>query len=471
MNLKFMVMNRIVLLLAGIIAAIPVMAQESSIDEIIAVVGDKIILKSDVENQYALYLRDQQTPNEEVKCSILQGLLSQSLLVEQAEIDSLAEKDPNFSARVESELNRRIQFFVQSYFNGSVAQLEEFYEKPVIQLKEDFREQIGDQMKAEMMQMQITEGLDVSPADIRDYYNSVPPDSLEIFNTEVEIGQIIIYPEVTEEQKMVARTRLAAIRAEVQAGEDFERLAIVNSDDPGSASSGGDMGYISRGQTVPEFEAAAFRLKPDELSPIVETEYGFHLIQGVERRGEQVHVRHILIKPEYSQAELDSALKLITEVREKVMLDSMSFAAAAVEYSDDEQTRGNGGLFSPQGRGGFNMIPLDKINEYTGDAGIFNIIDTMEVGEITPPLDYINQQSGEHGYRIVYYKSKSEPHQASLETDYPRLRNAALAIRQEQAVEEWFEEKITEQYVRIDELYQNCQALQHWLRASAQFKD
>ncbi|TCS90193.1 periplasmic chaperone for outer membrane proteins SurA [Anseongella ginsenosidimutans] len=464
-------MNKIFLLLAGMIAGTAAMAQESSIDEIIAVVGDKIILKSDVENQYALYLRENQTPNEAIKCTILQGLLSQKLLVAQAEIDSLAEKNANFPAQVEAELDKRVQFFVRSYFGGSVAELERFYGKPLLQLKEEFREQIGDQMKAELMQMEITAGLDVSPADIRKYYNSVPPDSLEIYNTEVEVGQIVIYPKVTEAQKMVARTRLAALRAEIQAGEDFERLAIVNSDDPGSASSGGDLGFVSRGQMVPEFEAAAFRLKEGELSQIIETEYGFHLIQGIERRGEQIHVRHILIKPEYSKVELDSARKLLAEVREKILVDTLSFAAAAVEYSDDELTRGNGGIFAPQGRQGFNMIPLDKINEYTGDAGIFNIIDTMEVGQISKPLVYVNQQTGEQGYRIVYYKSRSEPHRASLETDYPRLRNAALAVKQEEVVEEWFKDKITEQYVRIDESYQSCESLQHWLRASAQFEN
>lgn len=468
--MKSIAMNKVFLLLAGILLA-GTTATAQSIDEIVAIVGDKIILKSDVESQYALYLREEQTPNEEVKCAILQNLLSQALLVSQAEIDSLAEKNPNFVAQVEAELDRRIQFFVRSYFGGSVAELERYYGKPIHLLKEDFREQIGDQMKAEMMQNEITAGLDVSPADVRKYYHSVPPDSLEIYNTEVEIGQIVIYPKVTEEQKMVARTKLAALRAEIQAGEDFERLAIVHSDDPGSASSGGDLGFVSRGQMVPEFEAAAFRVKPGELSPIIETEYGFHLVQGVERRGEQVHVRHILIKPRYSQAELDSAKKLLTHVREQILIDSLSFAAAAIEYSDDDQTRGNGGLFSLQGRGGFNMIPLDKINEYTGDPRIFSIIDTMEVGQISEPLVYVNQQTGEQGYRIVYYKSKTEPHRASLETDYPRLRNAALALKQGEAVEKWFMEKISEQYVRINESYQACESLQPWLRASAQFEN
>lgn len=463
-------MNKIFLLLVGIVAGTACWAQESSIDEIVAVVGDKIVLKSDVENQYALYLRDNKTPNEEVKCSILQGLLYQNLLVTQAEIDSLAEKNPNFSARVEEDLDRRIQIFVQSYF-GTIAELERFYGKPLLQIKEEFREQIADKLKAEMMQQEITAGLDVSPADIRKYYNSVPPDSLEIYNTEVEVGQIVVYPEVTDEQKMVARTRLAALRAEIKAGEDFERLAIVHSDDPGSASSGGDLGFVSRGQMVPEFEAAAFRLKAGELSQIVETEYGFHLIQGVERRGEQVHVRHILIKPEYSQAELDSAMKLLTEVREKILVDTLSFTAAASEYSDDEYTRGNGGMFPSQGGQGFNMIPLDKINEYTGDPGIFNIIDTMDVGQISEPLVYINPQSREQGYRIVYYKSKSEPHRASLETDYPRLKNAALAVKQQKVINEWLEDKITEQYIRIDEAYQNCASLQSWMRSSAQFEN
>ncbi|HYH55720.1 MAG TPA: peptidylprolyl isomerase, partial [Anseongella sp.] len=351
-------MNKVFLLLAGMIAGTAAWAQETSIDEIIAVVGDKIILKSDVENQYALYLREENPPNEQVKCQILEGLLSQNLLVAQAEIDSLAEKDANFPSRVESEMENRVNVFVRSYF-GSVAELEKFYGKSIIQLKEEFREQIGDQLKAQMMQMKITDGLDVSPADVREFYNSMPADSLPIYNTEVEVGQILIYPEVTEAQKMVARTRLAALRAEIQAGEDFERLAIVHSDDPGSASSGGDLGFVNRGQMVQEFEAAAFRLKEGELSQIVETEYGFHLIQGIERRGEQVHVRHILIKPEYTRTELDSARKLLTEIREKILMDTLSFAAAAAEYSDDQNTRGNGGMFhNPQEGQGFNMIPL-----------------------------------------------------------------------------------------------------------------
>lgn len=464
-------MKRIFLLLAGLTAWISAGAQQASIDEIIAVVGDKIILKSDVENQYALYLRDENPPNEEVKCSILEGLLSQNLLVTQAEIDSLADKDANFSARVESELEGRINVFVQSYF-GSIAELEKFYGKPIGMLKEEFREQIGDQLKAQMMQGEITDGLDVSPAEVREYYNSMPADSLPIYNTEVEIGQILVYPEITDAQKMAARAELEALRDEIKAGGDFERLAIVHSDDPGSASRGGDMGFINRGQTVPPFEAAAFRLKPGELSQIVESEYGYHLIQGVERRGEQVHVRHILIKPEYTSVELDSAEKLLVKLREKILVDTLSFASAAVQYSDDEQTRGNGGMFfNPQEGLGFNMIPLDKINEYTRDPGIFRIIDTMEVGQISAPQIYVDPQTRKQGYRIVYYKSKSEPHQASLETDYPRLKRAALAAKQQKVVQEWFEEKVGEQYVRIDENYQGCQSLRPWLQSSAQFKN
>lgn len=435
-----------------------------SIDKVLAVVGDKIILQSDIEQQYAQYLQEQgNKPNQEVKCIILSQLLGQKLLVMQAEIDSLAEKNPNFAGSVENALQQRIDYFVRNYF-GSVEELEEYWGKSIIQLKEDFRPEIRDQLKAELMQQEITADIDVSPADVKEYYDSMPQDSLPIYNTQVEIGQIVLHPKVTEAQKMVARTRLENLRAQIRNGADFKQLAVVHSDDPGSAYKGGDLGFVSRGQMVPEFEAAAFRLKKGELSQIVESEYGFHLIELLERRGEQAHVRHILIKPKYSDKEREAAVHSLDTIRQNILDKKISFAAAAVNYSDDKGTRGNGGMFINRQEGyGFNLIPLDRINEFTGDPGIFPVIDTMEVGQISEPLEFEDPRTREQAYRIIYYKAKSDPHRASYEKDYEQLKRAALAMQRQEKVEEWFQDKLKDQYIRIDEAYHNCEALAPWL--------
>ncbi len=427
--------------------------QGESIDKVVGVVGNSIVLYSDVMGQYAQLVNQGATANESLKCSILDQLLTQKLLYNQAVLDSIVVPD----AQVEDELSRRVRYFTSQF--GSQDKLEEFLGKSLSEFKEELRGDIRELLLAQQMQQTITKNSSITPTEVKRYFNSLPADSLPYYNTEVEIGQLVKYPIYNEQAEVAAREKLEAIRVRVQNGEDLSTMAILYSQDPGSARAGGELGFVGRGDLVKAFEAVAFKLKPGELSPVVETEYGFHIIQPIERRGEQVNVRHILIKPEIQEADYAATKKEMDSIYTLLITKKIEFGEAAAKFSDDARTKNTSGmLLSPAD--GSTKITTDQL-----DAAIFLVIDTLKIGTFSQPVLY-QSNDGKRGFRIIYYKSKTEPHRANLTDDYQKIQTGALAEKESKVIAEWFREKRQSTYVRIDPMFLGCDEIKPWIKKS-----
>ncbi|UOQ98509.1 peptidylprolyl isomerase [Hymenobacter sp. 5317J-9] len=419
------------------------------LDGIVVKVDNQIVLRSDVENIYMQEMAraaGKPTPPD-LKCKILQSLVLNKLMLARAEVDSVIVEDK----RVNDEVDRRMAYFVQQI--GSEKRLEEQYNKPIKALKDDLRPQIKDQLTQQKMQETITGKVAVTPREVAQYFSRVPKDSLPYFNTEVEVGQIVIPAQVNEKAKQAALAKLNDIRAQVLAGADFATLAKQYSEDPGSAKEGGYLGFFKRGELVPEYEAASMKLEPGQLSPVVQSQFGFHLIQFIERKGNTYSTRHILLKPETGTADASEAAKKLTRLRRQILSDSISFAKAAKDNSSDKQSSTNGGLLANRQDGG-SRLPLDKL-----DPAVFFTIDTMKVGHITPPMPY-RTDDGKDAMRILWLKSNTPPHQANLEQDYQKIAAAALNEKRNKALDEWFEKNRNSVYLEVAPEYAQCKVLE-----------
>lgn len=418
-------------------------------DGIIAKVDNHVILRSDLEFGYLQYLaQSKQQPSEDLKCQIFTSLLQDKLLLARAEIDSITVEE----VMVTGELDERINYLASQV--GGTERLEQYYNKSLRQLKDELRKTVREQMVMERMQREITSKVSVTPKEIKRYFNNIPKDSLPYFSTEVEIGQIVIHAEIGREQKQAARQQLEELRKRILAGEDFATLAKQYSQDPGSAQDGGELGFFKKKELVPEYEAAALRLEPGGISNVIESQFGFHLIQLIERRGQEFNTRHILIKPATATVDIKAAVTELDSVRSLIVSDSLTFAQAAKEYSDDTNTKDNGGMLTSRATG-TTFIPMDQV-----DPAIFFVIDTLEVGEISKPVAFTTPD-GKDAARILYLKSKTPPHLANLTDDYQKIANAALAQKRSSAVSDWFKKNVNTVYIEIDPQYEECGGLEH----------
>lgn len=447
-----------VLILCVVTSVFTAMGQKKSLDKVAAVVGSSIILNSDIEREYDNYLVQGNQPNQAVKCQVLQQLLTQKLLAQQAVIDSVIVKDDE----VDNEVDRRMRNYIQRA--GGQDKLEAFLGKSVIQYKDEIRPDMREQLTAQKMQQKITEKISVTPQDVKNYYNAIPKDSLPSINKEVEIAQIVFNPKLTKGEKQIARDKAEGLRERIKKGEDFGTLATLYSQDPGSAPASGDLGFFDRSTMAKEFTAMAFKLKAGEISPVFETDFGFHFLQVIERRGEQVHVRHILIIPEITQASLARTKTMADSIYKIIKTMKVDFSSAASFYSDDKETKYNGGMMlnaeNVQTRSTF--IPTDKL-----DPQIALVVDTMKVGNIASPAMFTDQKNTK-SYKILYLKSKTDAHKASLAQDFPKLKDAASETKISKAVSEWFEKRRKETYINIDPEYQTCDQLKSWVVTTAQ---
>lgn len=439
---------RVRCLLVGLLfCSVPAFSQQL-IDQIMATVGGQIVLKSDIEKQYVqLLAQGGETPDS--KCAIFDQLILQKLLLNQAQLDSVNVSD----AQVEGELDRRMRFYINQI--GSEEQLEAYFKTSIRQLKNELRDVIKDQLLVQTMQSKITKDVTVTPNEVRTYFESIPSDSLPYIDAEMEIAQIVRKPPVSDEEKKAVRAQLEQYRAKIAAGDEFAVYAALYSQDPGSAKKGGELGLIERGMMVPEFEAVAFNLKPGELSQIVETKYGYHLLQLIERRGNQVNVRHILLQPKTNDADLYKAVNYLDSLRQAIMAGKITFEEAAQKYSNDEDTRNSGGLMINQETGTTRLSP-DKI-----DRMLFFQVDSMPIGKVSPPLP-TNTSDGKSAYRIVTVKNRSIPHKANLKDDYQKIQEVALSEKQNKTLSDWIEKKKKTTYIKINDDMDGCKALQHW---------
>jgi len=430
-----------------------------NIDKVAAVVGNNIILLSDLNQEYTQYLYQGNPPNESIKCRILQNTLTQKLLKQQAEIDSVMVED----GQVDDEVDKRMRSMMQRA--GGQERLEQFLNKSVLQYKDEMRPTIKDGLIAQKMQAKITENINVTPMEVEKYFKSLG-DSIPEFNTEVEVGEIILDPKLSRAEKQRFRDKIEALRLRIKGGDDFGVLAKTYSEDPGSSADGGDLGFFDRSMMAKEFTAWAFKLKAGEISPVFETEFGFHILQVIERRGEQVHARHILIRPATTPESL-TRLKLHADsVYNRVIANKLSFAAAANIYSDNKESKYNGGMMlnaeNVQARTTF--IPIDKL-----DPAVFLVIDTMKIGGISKP-DLYTAADGKQGYRLLYLKSKIPPHKANMAQDFPKIRDAAQSDKINRTLSEWFEKRRESTYIKIDDEFNTCDELKIWTKTATASK-
>ncbi|MBC7450854.1 MAG: peptidylprolyl isomerase [Cytophagales bacterium] len=425
-------------------------AQQQVVDEIITKVDNQIILKSEVEIAYLQFKRSPEAQMiqsaDDTKCRVLESLIINKMLLARAEMDSVTvERDA-----VYEQLNRRMDYFVQQF--GTVAKLESYYKKSIDQLKEELYPQIRDQMLTQKMQDNITTGVKITPIEVERFYKKLPKDSLPYFSSEVEVGQIVRLPEINKQDRLRFKQKLEEIRQRILKGEDFCRLAKQYSQDVVSAKNCGEIGFFKKGDLVPEYDAAASKLKPGEISDVIESQFGFHIIQLIERRGAEYNTRHILIKPTSNVKDIVYPTLFLDSLRHLILHDSISFQRAAKLHSADKQTSTNGGMFLDRTSGSTRIAQEDL------QPAIFFVIDTMKVGGVSTPIKFV-MEDGTEAVRIIYYKNKIAAHQANLKDDYQKIYTAALEERKNNAVNEWFDKTKAQVYIDIDPEYKDCEIM------------
>lgn len=430
--------------------------ERAVIDKVVATVGGEIILLSEVQEQLSYARQQQKDLPEEYACVVLQNMLVQKLLVNQAKLDSVEVKDEE----VENQLDARIDR-LRTYFNQDDKAIEEYYGQTINDIKEQMRGDMRSQLLAERMQGTITEKATITPSEVKDFFNNIPKDSLPFFNSEVEVREIMYKPTVNPEEKARARTRAEELRTRItEAGESFDDLAKKYSDDTGSGANGGDLGWQKRGTFVPEFEAMVYKLEQDQISPVVETEFGFHIIQLLERRGNLVHARHILIKPEITDEDLKKAETKLDSIRNLIKTNNINFSTAVKIFGDKNTASYNndGRVANPRtGNTFFEVADLD--------TNIFFAIDGLNPGDVSEPVPFRNTD-GTRYFRLVQLQSRSKPHKADLKQDYNKIQAAALEQKKAEFTEKWVLEKLRATYLSVGDLYHDCPNLQALLSQS-----
>lgn len=440
------------------IAVCPVLAQnalsqELIIDQVVGVVGANIILQSEIDAQY------QQTGSAEpldqtTRCKFLEELLYQKLLLAQAQKDSLTVTE----SQIEQEQDRRMNYFIQQF--GSEERFVAFYGKSVDDFKSDLKDNVRDLLLAQQMQGKITNDITVTPNEVKSFYENIPEDSIPFINVEVEVGQIVKKPAVTAEAKKEAKDKIASIRQRIMKGESgFATMAALYSQDPGSANKGGLYEGIQRGQFVPEWDAWAFKMKPNEISEVFETVYGYFIIQLIQRRGDIVDARSLLIAPKVDANDLLNAKLALDTIYETVVNnDTLPFATGAARYSDDEETKNNGGLILNPYTGS-SRFQMDEIGQL--DQSVAFAIDKLKVGEMTKPMPFMTRD-GKQAYHILYLKTRTTPHKMNLTDDYQKIQTMALNKKQQEAIQTWVKRKATNTFVRITDNYKTCTFNNKW---------
>ncbi len=437
-----------VLLLLGVwMAGTFSYAQDNIIDEVVWVVGDEAILKSDIE-QARLQAQYQGIKfNKDPYCVIPEQMAVQKLFLHQAEIDSIEVADTD----VLSMVDQRINFYIQQV--GSKEKFEEYMNQTSTQIREKWREDVRNEMIADKMKQEIVGDIKVTPAQVRRYFNQLPQDSIPYIPTQVEVQIITQQPPIPQAEIDRVKDRLRDFTERITSGEtQFSTLARLYSEDPGSARQGGEMDFMGRGQLVPEFAAVAFNLTdPKKVSKVVETEYGFHIIQLVEKRGDRIKVRHILLKPQVSDADLNAAIAHLDSIANDIRSEKFSFEEAARYLSDDKNSRNNNGLMpnSVDGTSRFEMGQLPQ--------EVAVVVDKMNIGEISNAFTMIDPKSGKEKCAIVKLKTRIPGHKATITDDYQRLKAVVLEKLQNEKIQKWIAEKQRTTYVRINERWKNCE--------------
>ncbi len=437
-----------------------VMAQATIIDQVIARVGGEFILLSGLEEQIAQAASQSNAPlPPDARCQMMDQLLISKLLLNQSKLDSIEVTD----GEVESQLNARIERIL-SYMGGSIEQFEDYYGQSITAVKEQFREDLREKIAVDRIRGTVTRAVKVTPAEVKSFFAEIPKDSLPYFNAEVEVGEIVMQPEANDETREKTIAKLEEIREQIVDGSlAFEAAAKKYSAD-GSGQQGGDLGWTKRGKFVPEFEAAAYNLDPGELSDIVRSQFGYHLIKLQERRGNTIRVSHILLTPEITDADIEKSRVYLDSVANLVRVDSFTFSYAVKRFgNEDVQSYNNDGRMTNPASGNtfFEIGDLDP--------DVYFTIDEMQPDEISEVMEFKGPR-GEEQLRVVQLQSRSSPHKASLARDYAKIQDATKNAKQQEYLSNWIEKTIGSTFVMIDERYHQCPSVKNWLADSRKIK-
>jgi peptidyl-prolyl cis-trans isomerase SurA len=417
--------------------------QSFMLDRVVGVVGEFVILQSDIESMHLQNKAQGVSLPGDEKCAIMENFLVEKLLLNQAKIDSIEVSESS----VEMELDNRLNYFVSMI--GSPEALEEYFGKSILEIKEDMRSSVRDASITRQMQGTVTGDVAVTPSEIRDYYNSLSRDSIPYIDSKVEISQIVQYPPVDETAVFEVKQTLLDLRRRILDGEKFTTLAVLYSEGP-SASKGGEIGFMGKGELDAEYAKAAFSLTAGGVSTIVESSFGFHIIQLIERREDRVNTRHILMKPKVKPESIRATTRKLDSIATLVRTDSLDFALAARIYSQDDKTKVNGGIM---------VNPATNATTFTLDElqpAEFIALRDLNVGEITEAFKS-EDENGKEVYKIIRLRNRSSPHRANLTEDYMVLQEMALNQKKQEVFQEWIIEKIGETYIRVDNSFAGCQ--------------
>jgi len=456
---KIMLMKNYLLLLIALfgftVASVAQNSQPKKIiaDKIVAVVGDKVILKSDIDNSIV----DMQRQNIEIpanaRCSMLEQAMGIKALVLQAEKDSL----PVTDEEVETIIDNRIRSFIAQF--GSKDELEKVAGKTIYQLKEDFREPIRDQELAKAMRNKVVDNVRITPKEVNEFYIKIPKDSLLLYESEIEISQIIIFPKAHRDAEEYAIEQLKDFKAQIESGKkSFADIASIYTMDPGSKETGGryDVNRYSK-ELDPVWLGKAFTLKPGQVSNPFKTRFGWHIMQLISRAGDDASVAHILLIPQVTSYEMAEGVKKLDSIRDLLAANKMDFGAAVARFSDDEQSKFTAGQIT--GKDGGTYVTIDQL-----DKDLVAQLKDLKVGQYSHPTEYVDER-GKKGVRLVYLKTRTAPHRENLKDDYNRISQRALEEKKNEVLEQWFNKKVVTYYILIDDEYKSCPEMARWLHA------
>ena len=434
---------------AALLALSPMLgfAQTNIVDEIIWVVGNEPILLSDVE-ETRISSEAYGQPVDNPYCTIPEQIAVNKLFVHQAELDSVTVSESDVIRAVDNRINESIQAF------GSREALEQMYGRSVSQMRENLKKQYREQMMADEVRQKLTTDVKATPAEVREYFKNVPNDSLPFIPTQVEVQIITSVPEVPRAEVERIENKLREYARRVNSGEaDFSTLAKFYSED-GSARNGGELGYMGRNQLVPEFANVAFTLNdPKKVSKIVRSEYGYHIIQLIDKKGDKINVRHILLKPHIDDSEIEKGIARLDSIANDIRANKFTFDAAALALSDDKDTRNNHGLMANVDQQNGTVSSRFEMKDLPADVA--KVVDTLSVGQISRAFRMTNDK-GQEVCAVVMLKNRIEGHPANMTEDFQTLRDVVVNKRKEEKIEQWIKDKIKTTYVRISPDWRNC---------------
>ena len=424
------------------------------IDRVIAVVGREAVLHSDLTVKVEQLRSSDTSIKGDPSCELLEDLLYEKLLIEQGNLDSVVVEE----AQVNAELDRRIRYFSQQL--GGDQKLEEFYGKSITEIKADFRKQVQDQLLVQQMQQRITSDIALTPREVKRFFDRIPADSVPLIGAEVEYAMLLRVPKPSEEEDRRVRRKIEEFREAVVKGEkEFCTVAILYSEDPGSAKECGELGMVPSGVMVPEFDAVAMSLKEGEVSQVFKTEYGWHFMQMIERRGEQYNARHVLMRPQVSSADLQRQKTMLDSLRKEIVEGRLDFGTACATYSDDEESKGlNGAMIEPNNNSSrWDISALDQ--------QVFFVLDKLQPGEMSEP-QLLTMPDGSKAYRMLKLNSRSAPHKANLKEDYRLIQQAAEGKIRSEAIDKWINNRINNTYVHVTPDLAGCPFTHPWSKSN-----